>query len=450
MANKLKQTPRYLAVDILERVEKEGSYANIALDQVLDRVRLNSSDAGLLTNIVYGVIQHRLTLDYWLAPFVKKPQQLEHWVRQVLRLSVYQMTYLDKIPNRAIFYEATEIAKNRGNQGTAGLVTAILRNIQRTGLRDLTEIADADEQMSIKYSLPVWLIKKLQTQLGQEKTLAILEHINEPPTASIRVNTRVTNAEKLQTELADVDLQVEPSHLTPVGLVSQGGFFAGTAAFEAGQYTVQDESSMLVAPSMQLKPNQQVLDACAAPGGKTTHIATYLNAGAGGHVTALDLHANKVRLIEENANRLHVSDVISAQVMDARDVHSKFADEQFDRILVDAPCSGLGLLRRKPEIKYARSEADLQNLKKIQLAILNSVAKKVKVGGILTYSTCTIVDEENQQVIEKFRQQHPEFDLIPVKTDYELTVETEPYMKLYPDDYRTDGFFICCLQRKTR
>ncbi|ANK59373.1 16S rRNA (cytosine(967)-C(5))-methyltransferase RsmB [Loigolactobacillus backii] len=450
MANKLKQTPRYLAVDILERVEKEGSYANIALDQVLDRVRLNSSDAGLLTNIVYGVIQHRLTLDYWLAPFIKKPQQLEHWVRQVLRLSVYQMTYLDKIPNRAIFYEATEIAKNRGNQGTAGLVTAILRNIQRTGLRDLTEIADADEQMSIKYSLPVWLVKKLQTELGQAKTLAILEHINEPPTASIRVNTRVTNAEKLQTELAEVDLQVEPSHLTPVGLVSQGGFFAGTAAFEAGQYTVQDESSMLVAASMQLKPNQQVLDACAAPGGKTTHIATYLNAGAGGHVTALDLHANKVRLIEENANRLHVSDVVSAQAMDARDVHSKFADEQFDRILVDAPCSGLGLLRRKPEIKYARSEADLQNLKKIQLAILNSVAKKVKIGGILTYSTCTIVDEENQQVIEKFRQQHPEFDLIPVKTDYDLTVETEPYMKLYPDDYRTDGFFICCLQRKTR
>lgn len=448
MGNKQITNPRALAVTLLERVTTQGSYLNIALDQLLKQQTLTARDAGLLTNIVYGTMQHQLTLDYWLTPFIKKPQKMEHWVRLLLQTALYQLEYLDRVPARAIFFETTEIAKKRGNRGIAGLVTAILRQIQRAGVADLTTIKPLTKQLSLTASVPEWLVAKLLDQLGETKTRHLLAAINQPPRASIRVNQRLTTVPQLTDNLSKQGIAVEASQLTPDALVATNGFLAGTAAFAAGQYTMQDESSMLVAPSLQLKPDAQVLDACAAPGGKTTHIATYLSAAAGGQVVALDLHGHKVQLIQRNAKRLGVADVVNAQALDARDVATVFADGQFDGVLVDAPCSGLGLLRRKPEMRYTRQPEDLLKLAKIQLDILNSVASKVKPGGILTYSTCTIVDEENADVVTKFLAQHSEFTTITVKTKQPLKVPTTPYLQLYPDDYGTDGFFICCLQRK--
>lgn len=448
MGNKQSTNPRALAVTLLERVTDQGSYLNIALDQLLKQASLAPRDAGLLTNIVYGTMQHQLTLDYWLTPFIKKPKKMEHWVRLLLQTALYQLEYLDRVPARAIFFETTEIAKKRGNRGVAGLVTAILRQIQRVGVADLTQVQPLAKQLSLTASVPEWLVTKLLQQLGETKTRHLLTAINEPPRASIRVNQRLTTVPQLADNLKQQGIDVEASQLTPDALVASNGFLAGTPAFAAGQYTIQDESSMLVAPSLQLQPATQVLDACAAPGGKTTHIATYLSAAAGGQVVALDLHPHKVKLIRQNAKRLGVSDVVQAQALDARQVATVFADGQFDRVLVDAPCSGLGLLRRKPEIRYARQPADILNLANVQLTLLNSVASKVKPGGILTYSTCTIVDEENKDVVAQFLAQHPEFTTITVKTKQPLKVPTAPYLRLYPDDYGTDGFFICCLQRK--
>lgn len=448
MGNKQSTNPRALAVTLLERVANQGSYLNIALDQVLKQQSLAPRDAGLLTNIVYGTVQHQLTLDYWLTPFIKKPKKMEPWVRLLLQTALYQLKYLDRVPARAIFFETTEIAKKRGNRGVAGLVTAILRQIQRVGVADLTTIQPLSKQLSITDSVPEWLVAKLLKQLGETKTRSLLAAINQPPRASIRANQRLTTVPQLADNLKQQGIDVEASQLTPDALVATSGFLAGTAAFSAGEYTIQDESSMLVAPSLQVQPDAQVLDACAAPGGKTTHIATYLSADAGGQVVALDLHPNKVKLIRQNAKRLGVADVVQAQALDARQVATVFAEGQFDRILVDAPCSGLGLLRRKPEIRYARQPEDILNLAKVQLSILNSVASKVKPGGILTYSTCTIVDEENADVVAQFLAQHPEFTTIKVKTKQPLKVPTTPYLRLYPDDYGTDGFFICCLQRK--
>lgn len=446
----IKHSPRYLAVKLLDRVADSGSYANITLDQTIEKEQLQPADASLLTNLVYGVIQRQLTLDFYLKPFIKKPQRLERWARQNLRVAVYQMVYLDKIPNRAIFYEATEIAKKMGNRGVAGLMTAILRQIERQGVPQLTTISEPLKRLSISASVPEWLVAKLIDQLGEKKTEAILQTINQPAAASIRVNTAIATVDEVQAELAELGLETTPSELSPVGLVRQGGFLAGTTAFAYGQYTVQDESSMLVAASMQIEPQHQVLDACAAPGGKTTHIASYLSAEAGGHVEAFDLHPHKVKLIKDNAKRLHVADVVNARAFDARKLRDVVANKSFDRVLVDAPCSGLGLMRRKPEIKYTRQLEDLLNLQKIQLEILDSVAIKVKPGGILTYSTCTIVNEENQDVIKQFLAKHAEFEPIPVHTDKALKVATTPYLRLYPDDYGTDGFFICNLKRKTR
>lgn len=450
MKTKRQHSPRYLAVKLLHRVATAGSYANIALDQMLAQTTLPARDAALLTNLVYGVIQRQLTLDFYLHPFIKKPNRLQDWVRQDLRVAVYQMVYLTKIPDRAIFYEAAEIAKVKGNRGAAGLVTAILHQMQRQGLPDLKTIQSPLQRLSVSASVPQWLVAKLIQQVGQTKTSAILKQINQPAAASIRVNTAVTTVAAVKSQLAALDLAVKPSALSAVGLVRQGGFLAGTALFKEGAYTLQDESSMLVASSMRLQPHHQVLDVCAAPGGKTTHIAALLSKAAGGHVTAFDLYPHKIKLLQQNAQRLQVADLISAQVGDARHLGAAAPDQHFDRVLVDAPCSGLGLMRRKPEIKYARQSKDLVNLQHLQLEILNQAALKVKPGGILTYSTCTIVNEENQAVIEQFLQRHPEFTSIPVQTDYPLKVATTPYLKLYPDDYGTDGFFICNLKRKSR
>lgn len=444
-----KKTPRYLAVEILTAVAKQNSYSNLALDQVIKQNHLNPQDAGFLTQFVYGVIQHEMTLDYYLAPFIQKPAKLATWVRQVLRTAVFQQVYLDRVPEHAIFYEATEIAKQMGHAGTAKLVTAILRNQQRTGLPDLAAIADPIERLSVTYSMPQWLVAKFHQELGQSKLEHLLATINQPANASIRVNTRVNSVAAVLADLQADGLTIEPSVIVAAGLVAHGGHLASGELFEQGAYIIQDESSMLVAPSLQLQPSDRILDACAAPGGKTTHMATYLDASQGGQITALDIHEHKVRLIEQNAKRLHVADVIDARALDARKVGEQFEPETFDKILVDAPCSGLGLMRRKPEIKYGRQAADLLNLQKIQLAILEAVAPTLKVGGQLTYSTCTIVPEENQQVVAAFVANHPEFEIVPVALDKPLPAnQATPFVQIYPDDYQTDGFFIACLTRR--
>ncbi|WP_461224372.1 16S rRNA (cytosine(967)-C(5))-methyltransferase RsmB [Lacticaseibacillus suihuaensis] len=443
----MRNDPRTLAVQILTKVKTQHSYANLALDATLNQARLDPRDAALATTLVYGVIQHQLTLDFDLAPFIGA-KKLDAWVVALLETAVYQMHYLDKIPDRAIFYESTRIAKQLGHVGIAKLVTAVLRNIQRTGLPDPATIKDPTERLSVTYSVPTWLVAKLQQQLGATKCESILAAINQPPAASLRVNTTKGTRAELLAQLADRFPEVAPSELSPDGIVAPGGHFAGLPEFAVGAFTLQDESSMLVAPSLALRPGDRVLDACAAPGGKTTHIAQFLDPAVGGAVVALDLHPHKVRLIEQNAKRLGVADRVHAQAMDARQAADVFEPASFDRVLVDAPCSGLGLLRRKPEIRYGKTPSDLENLPKIQLSLLEAVAPLVKSTGRLTYSTCTMVQEENQDVVAAFLAKHPEFRQVAVPTAQPLTrVHGAPALQVFPDDYGTDGFFIASLER---
>ncbi|MFD1393604.1 16S rRNA (cytosine(967)-C(5))-methyltransferase RsmB [Lacticaseibacillus jixianensis] len=443
-----KTDPRTLAVKILTRVATQGSYANLALDAELKKNQLEDRDAALATNLVYGVIQHGLTLDYYLKPFVKD-RKLDPWVHALLQTAVYQLVYLDRIPARAIFNESTKIAKKMGNLGVGQYVTAILRNLQRSEVPDLTKLTPPAKRLSITYSVPEWLAAKLADQLGEAKTEAIFKTINQPAAASLRVNTTKTTPQALAKALAPEFPSIRESALTPVGLVADGGFLAGTKAFAEGQYTIQDESSMLVAPSLDLQPGSRVLDACAAPGGKTTHIAQSLDPAQGGAVVALDLHPHKVRLIEQNAKRLGLADRVHAQAMDAREAGDHFDAASFDRILVDAPCSGLGLMRRKPEVRYTKRPADLTQLPTIQLAILNAVAPLLKVNGRLTYSTCTMVEEENQGVVRQFLAAHPDFEQVAVPVDQPLAfAHGAPALQLFPDDYGTDGFFIASFVRK--
>ncbi|QBO37305.1 16S rRNA (cytosine(967)-C(5))-methyltransferase RsmB [Periweissella cryptocerci] len=439
---------RGLAVSTLEII-KNGAYSNLQLNAAIQHSKLEERDVHLFTTIVYGVIQHRLTLEYWLKPFVKQPQKMQPWVRELLYTALFQMKYLDKVPNHAIFDESIEIAKARGHEGQRRFVTGVLHQIDRDGVPDFNTIKDPTERLSIETSLPVWMLEELTKEVGLAKAESIARSINNAPAQSARVNRAVSDIENATDQLIADGFEVQQSPVAPDGLLLNGGFVAGSAAFANGTVTLQDESAMLVAPAMQITdPSMKVLDACAAPGGKTTQIATYLDHDLGGQVDAFDIHEHKVQLIRNNAERLFVRDRVFATAMDARLLGDKYENEVFDRALIDAPCSGFGLLRRKPEIRYEKTLQDSQNLQKIQLALLDSVAPLVKIGGLLTYSTCTILRLENDDVVNTFLAKHPEYELETTFTENNLKADRDTKtLTIYPDDFNSDGFFIASLKR---
>ena len=425
------ETARSLALAVLEDVLVNQAYSNIALNKHLKGSQLSVADKGLVTEIVYGTVARKLTLEWYLSHFIEDRDKLDNWLYILLLLSAYQLRYLDKIPNHAVVNEAVELAKAR-KKGSEKLVNAVLRRILREGWPDIDSIKRKNKRDSIAYSLPVWLVSKLKEEYGEERAQAIFDSLLVRNKASIRV-TDLSRKEEIKAVLEASD-----SPLAASGLVKEQGHFAGHDLFSEGAITIQDESSQLVAPTLDLQGDEQVLDACAAPGGKTAHMASYLTSGK---VTALDLYDHKLDLIQENAERLGVAEQVQTQKLDARKVHEFFEKDSFDKILVDAPCSGIGLLRRKPDIKYNKETADFMSLQEIQLEILGSVCQTLRKGGIITYSTCTIVSEENFQVVEAFLESHPEFE--QVKLEHECKdILKDGCILITPELYGSDGFFI--------
>ena len=425
------ETARNLALAVLEDVFVNQAYSNIALNKHLKGSQLSAADKGLVTEIVYGTVARKLTLEWYLSHFIQDRDKLDNWLYILLLLSAYQLRYLDKIPSHAVVNEAVELAKAR-KKGSEKLVNAVLRRILREGWPDIDSIKRKNKRDSIAYSLPVWLVSKLKEEYGEERAQAIFESLLVRNKASIRV-TDLSRKEEI-----NAVLEASDSPLAVSGLVKEQGHFAGHDLFSEGAITIQDESSQLVAPTLDLQGDEQVLDACAAPGGKTVHMASYLTSGK---VTALDLYDHKLDLIQENAERLGVADRVQTQKLDARKVHEFFEKDSFDKILVDAPCSGIGLLRRKPDIKYNKETADFTSLQEIQLEILGSVCQTLRKGGIITYSTCTIVSEENFQVVEAFLESHPEFE--QVKLEHECKdILKDGCILITPELYGSDGFFI--------
>ena len=425
------ETARNLALAVLEDVFVNQAYSNIALNKHLKGSQLSAADKGLVTEIVYGTVARKLTLEWYLSHFIQDRDKLDNWLYILLLLSAYQLRYLDKIPSHAVVNESVELAKAR-KKGSEKLVNAVLRRILREGWPDIDSIKRKNKRDSIAYSLPVWLVSKLKEEYGEERAQAIFKSLLVRNKASIRV-TDLSRKEEIKAVLEATD-----SPLAATGLVKEHGHFAGHDLFAEGVITIQDESSQLVAPTLDPQGDEQVLDACAAPGGKTAHIASYLTSGK---VTALDLYDHKLDLIQENAERLGVAERVQTQKLDARKVHEFFGRDSFDKILVDAPCSGIGLLRRKPDIKYNKETADFTSLQEIQLEILGSVCQTLRKGGIITYSTCTIVSEENFQVVEAFLESHPEFE--QVKLEHECKdILKDGCILITPELYGSDGFFI--------
>ncbi|WP_335870670.1 16S rRNA (cytosine(967)-C(5))-methyltransferase RsmB [Bacillus sp. 2205SS5-2] len=443
--SKQKKSVREAALEVLESVEKNQAYSNLLLNSVIKKYELTGPDIGLVTELTYGTIQRKLTLDYYLTPFLKK--KIESWVQQLLRLSLYQMLYLDKIPDRAVIFEAVEISKRKGHKGISGMVNGVLRSVQRDGVQSLDLIKDEVERLSVETSHPLWLVNRWVAQFGIEKTKKMCETNILAPFQSARVNVTKITVDAVVDMLHEEGVEVEKSVIIPEAIRAIKGNLAKTSAFKKGLFTIQDESSMIVAYALGLEKGLNVLDACAAPGGKTTHIAEKLDNT--GSVLALDLHEHKVKLIRENADRLGLTN-ITTKTTDSRKAQNIIDNESLDRILVDAPCSGLGVLRRKPDIKYNKTEKDLMSLQKIQLDILDEVAPLLKKGGILVYSTCTVDQNENKGTVDAFLEKHSDFELHPLSTlpEFVQPLIEKNTLQVLPQDFGGDGFFISSFIKK--
>jgi len=444
---------REVALDVLTAVDQDQAYSNLLLNQVLQKHPLERADVGLATEIVYGTIQRLNTIDYYLGKLVSKGLgKLQPWVRNLLRLSFYQLHYLDRVPDHAVVSEAVNIAKRRGHQGISGMVNAVLRGaIRRKEEWQLPQELPTAQRIALQHSHPLWLVERWMRQLGAERTERICEANNVPPHVSIRTNPLKQSREELLRQIeASGNAAAMPSPLAPAGvIVNGGGNMALTPWFAEGLFTIQDESSMLVAEALAPAPGMTVLDCCAAPGGKTTHIAELM--GDKGVIYACDIHEHKGGLIEQAADRLQL-DSIRTIVADARELSKRFEPESFDRILLDAPCSGLGVIRRKPDLKWTKSVAEIREIAAIQRELLEEVHGLLRPGGTLIYSTCTIEKEENESNVMNFIQNHPNYELEAIQIDglpAEIadTANTGMLM-VHPDQFLSDGFFIAKLHKK--
>lgn len=436
---------RDAALSILLAVDKNQAYSNLLLHETIKRHKIEPKDRALLTEMTYGTLQHKMTLDYYLEPFIRG--KIDHWVRWLLRLSLYQMHYLTRIPPHAAVNEAVEIAKRRGHKGIASTVNGILRSILRQGVRSTDEITDPIERLSIATSHPNWLVERWVAAYGMATTQAMLEENNVPPIQTVRVNLTKGTVEEAITHLTAEGIKVERSTLIPECLHITGGQAARTAAFGQGLITIQDESSMLPATVMNPQPDWRVLDMCAAPGGKTTHLAEKMNDE--GSILALDLHPHKLELIDENTARLGLESIDTAP-LDGRKAPEYLAVESFDAVLVDAPCSGLGVMRRKPDIKYTKREEDLESLQAIQLSLLKAATRLLKPGGLLIYSTCTVDKTENEGTVAQFLQDVKKMQLtrlqnLPAALDAK---QKDGMLQVFPQDFGSDGFFVAAFRKQ--
>ena len=413
---------RIHAYRILNQYFEDESFLNIALNEELKKSELKREDKDLCTTIVYGTIQNLLAIQYQLQPYIKG-KRVKKKIKTLLYLSLYQLMYLDKIPEYAVINEAVNIAKKQGYQ-TSKFVNAVLRHFVRNERRSL-EGLDELERISIETSHPLWMVKMFNKQYGLEKTKKICLEDNTPPTRSGRVNTLKASKEELLKEGC-----FKEGTLSKDALLYNKGNLALTSYFKEGKVTIQDESSQLVARLLDPQKTDYVLDMCSAPGSKTTHLSALMENQ--GKIEAYDLYEHKVKLVEYNLRRLGVKNV-HIQAGDSTKLNEVYPEITFDRILFDAPCSGFGVLKRKPEIKYHDSSI-MDGLVSLQALLLENAYYLLKNDGTMVYSTCTINKKENELMIQKFIEKHPDMEVIKQRT-------------ILNYEYHTDGFSMCKMKK---
>ena len=424
-------TVRALALELYEDVIDNKAYSNIVLNEALRFEELNSQDKGLLTEILYGTLQHKLTLEYYVRPFIKT--KLRRWQRYLLLISIYQLEYLDRVPDFAVINEAVEIAKERGGLQAGKQINGILRAYLRGERPNIDDIKNDAARLSLKYSMPKWLVKHWFKHYSTEETERIISSLNEKPQMYLRVNKKLIDRDNLIEILLNEGYDVRESNLHPDAIEFNGQNITHSSSYKDGFFAIQDVSSMFVNLALDPDDDDDILDVCSAPGGKGLHALESMDSGS---VTLGDVHEHKITLIDNEASRLQHTNY-EAFVADA-ETHDY--GRQFDRIIVDAPCSGLGVVKRKPEIKYERNEESINELVELQLDILDNVKKCLKPNGILIYSTCTIHQLENENVAYTFKKNHDDIEF----DDFSIPAFnfTGPYRQILPYEHQTDGFFI--------
>ena len=439
---------REIALKILNAVYINDAYANVALAKELRRADLSEQDRRFVTEIVYGTVKAGDTIDWMLRQYINRPlSKIPPVICNVLRQGLYQIFFMDKVPASAACNQAVELAKKYGHAGTVKFVNAVLRSAVREPERAKFPEGqgNATKNLALAYQHPEWLVKRWIKEFGYEAAVRLCEFDNTNPTLSLRTNTLKISREDLLVKMAEEGSVVQASEWTPEGILCTAhASLDSLVSLQAGLCQVQDESSMLVAHVLDPKPGEFIIDTCSAPGGKTTHIAALMKNT--GYIVAGDIYEHKLQRIEENAARLGIN-IIHPELIDAVTIGEVYP-EKADRVLVDAPCSGLGVLRRKPDARWKNKAELLKTLPILQTAILSSASKAVKPGGILVYSTCTIAREENQAVVEAFLQNHPEYILEETGSYLPLQKREGAMVQLLPHLDGTDGFFIARMKRK--
>ena len=417
---------RKLALQAIEKILYKGGYANIVVNEYLSKYEFDDNDRRLFTKLVLGTVERKITLAYYLEPFLKKKQK--PLINCLLLMSVYQLVYLN-IPEYTVVNESVSLA-NMTDRMIGSFVNAVLRNFLRNEVRTLDNL-DEIQKLSIEYSYPTWLVAYLLKDYDYETVKRILEFNDEVKHDAIRINTLKTTYDEVTSILNKEKIEYQISDLVNDGLIVNKPLIRHEL-FTSGKITVQDIASQMVTEITNPEPDSVIIDLCSAPGGKTAHLAAWINNT--GKIYACDVHPHKIKLMEKNFKRLGVENV-KTQLIDAREVYKKVKEESFDYVICDMPCSGLGVMSHKCDLKYNITFDSIQEIIKLQREILDASYPLIKKGGYLTVSTCTINKSENEEQIEYLLSKYKD-----------LTVE---YQKtILPYEYGTDGFFICKIKKE--
>ena len=426
---------RNIALKSLYEINIKQAYSNIVLDKFINenREKLSNLDINFISELVYGVVTWKLTLEYIIQKYSKtKIKKMSDWVKNILYLGSYQIIFLDKVPKSAAVNESVNLCK-KYNFKSVGLVNAILRKIEKSDYKEISNITNSITRISLKYSMPEWIVKKFCDEYGEEETANICQNLNLRPNISVRINRL-----KGKMDLGEKGILEDFRTITGTKNITK------TKEYIEGNITIQDEAAGLSSFVLAPKEGEIVLDACSAPGGKTTYLAELMHNK--GKIVAWDIYEERLKQVEQNAKRLGI-DIIQTEVHDATKLKEEYV-EKFDKILLDVPCLGLGVIRRKPDIKWNRQEEDIKEISDIQFNILKTCSKYLKRNGTLVYSTCSMLKEENDAIIEKFIKEE-KFETVNIEEQIpnEFSKITTNNMVQFLPSQKHDGFFITMLKK---
>ena len=426
---------RNIALKSLYEINIKQAYSNIVLDKFINenREKLSNLDINFISELVYGVVTWKLTLEYIIQKYSKtKIKKMSDWVKNILYLGSYQILFLDKVPKSAAVNESVNLCK-KYNFKSVGLVNAILRKIEKSDYKEISNITNSITRISLKYSMPEWIVKKFCDEYGEEESANICQNLNLRPNISVRINRL-----KGKMDLGEKGILEDFRTITGTKNITK------TKEYIEGNITIQDEAAGLSSFVLAPKEGEIVLDACSAPGGKTTYLAELMHNK--GKIVAWDIYEERLKQVEQNAKRLGI-DIIQTEVHDATKLKEEYV-EKFDKILLDVPCLGLGVIRRKPDIKWNRQEEDIKEISDIQFNILKTCSKYLKKNGTLVYSTCSMLKEENDAIIEKFIKEE-KFETVNIEEQIpnEFSKITTNNMVQFLPSQNHDGFFITMLKK---